>query len=368
MIQLNRQKFMILLLSAGFFFVSLLGASPVRSEENGTTEDTQQAESRKGFLDPEQKKQMALAESLEEHEKVWLDVQYPEMESPRQVLAIARSSLLAETHGAILLLHDKEQHADWPQIIRPVRMGLPKWGWFTLSVNLPDELRMQQPEREFSAKEYDQIRLSDALKKNLESGSRVRNEPVSENASSAEETDSAAEDAQAEKSAADESVDINLAAASQEEKPKIPYTLRAISHIEKAMAYLRNQNYQAVIMFVSRQSSELALEYIKKHQTELVSPGFALVMLEPNLPELYIQDLSKWIGTDFKPPVLDIVDSDDARADSHAELRKLAFERAGTQNYRQIFMPISNSKPFHDSLNKRVRLWLEKVIPGVKSP
>lgn len=367
MIQSNRQQYVKqvlygsrLLLS--LFLLCLLNASPVLSEDTATAADPEQQKAlRKGFLDPEQKKQMALAESLQEHEQVWLDVLYPETESPQKVLAIAKSSLIAETHGAILLLHDKEQHADWPQIIRPVRESLPRWGWFTLSVSLPNELRRQKPKREIAAKEYDQISLNDELKKNLDSGTRVRNEPLTNGSSASAGADLQAEDNQSQKQGADESVDINLAAASQEDKPEIPYQVRAISHIEKAMEYLRNQNYQTIVMLASRQSSELVFEYIKKHQSDITSPGFALIMVEPEIPETYIQDVSKWFGTDFKPPVLDIVDSDDARAEPQVELRKLAFERAGAQGYRQILMPVSNSKPFHDSLAKRIRLWLEKV-------
>ena len=126
---------------------------------------------------------------------------------------------------------------------------------------------------------------------------------------------------------------------------------------------LKNQNYQTIVMLACRQSSELAFDYIKKHQAEITSPGFALIMVEPDIPDSYIQDVSKWLGTGFKPPVLDIVDSDAARADAQIELRRLAFERAGAQSYRQILMPVSNSKPFHDSLNKRIRLWLKNALP-----
>lgn len=363
MIPFKRMTFNLQLLCSCTFLISILWTFDAYSEETGIVQETEEQQNpRTGFLDPELKKQEALAASLEEYEKVWLDVVYPESESPRNVLAIAKESLIAETQGAILLLHDKEQHADWPQIIRPVRMSLPKWGWYTLSVNLPDELRLQQPERELDAKAFDKVDLNESLKKNLDSGVRVRNETAKQETATSD--DQAAEE-QPQDQTADESVDINLAAASREERPKIPYNIRAISHIEKAMAYLRNQNYQNIVMLACRKSSELVLDYIKKHQAELTSPGFALIVIEPEIPDSYLRDLSKWVGTDFKPPILDIVDSDDMRADGKAELRKLAFERAGAQSYRQIFMPISNSKQFHESLSKRIRLWLDKAAPGM---
>jgi len=160
-------------------------------------------------------------------------------------------------------------------------------------------------------------------------------------------------------------VDINLAAASKKERPKIPYNIRALSHIEKAIDYLNNQSYENIVLLAYRHSSELAWQYIKAHQGELTSPGFALVLIEPSLPEDYLLDVTEWFGTGFKPPILDIVNSGEERAEEQAQLRKLAFERAGVQTYRQIFLPVSNSEIFHDTLSRRIRLWLDGAAPGM---
>jgi hypothetical protein len=338
------------------------------------TEAQPEAETvRAAYLDPENKKQMALANTLQEHEKVWLDVQYPESEIPVKVLAIAHSSLIADKQGAILLLHDKEQHADWPQIIGPLRKSLPKYGWFTLAVNLPDELRVQLPQRELAPKTLDQIDLTDALKKNLDSGGRVRIDPEAEAENAAANPEDVPENLQSAEQdqpqdgapEQEEGVDINLAAATKEASPKIPYEERAIRHIEKAMTYLKNQNLQNIVLLAHRHSSELAFQYIKMHQAELTTPGFALILIEPVLPESYLLDVTQWFGTSFKPPILDIVNTSDALAESLAEQRKFAFERASVKAYRQIFLAVSNSEQFHDTLSRRVRHWLENAAPGM---
>ena len=355
-----------LVLCMQLFVCSVFTAS-VLAEENTPASTGLKEQTRAAYLDPEQKKQMALADTLKEHEKVWLDVQYPETEVPVKVLAIAKNALIADKQGAILLLHDKEQHADWPQVIRPLRTTLPKYGWFTLAVNLPDEIRVQLPERDLAPKRQDQINLTAALKKELDSGARSARDSGSkaedQTQLSAANTETGKPAETPETSEAEEGVDINLAAS--DAKPKIPYQVRASSHIEKAMEYLKNQNFQNIVLLAYRHSADLAFQYIKAHQGELTSPGFALILMEPVLPESYLLDITEWFGASFKPPILDIVDSGNLSAEESAELRKLAFGRAGVQVYRQIFLPVSNSQTFHDELSRRIRLWLENAAPGM---
>lgn len=39
--------------------------------------------------------------------------------------------------GAVILLHGRGLHPDWPQVIQPLRTQLPKKGWSTLSLQMP---------------------------------------------------------------------------------------------------------------------------------------------------------------------------------------------------------------------------------------
>ncbi|NOZ54043.1 MAG: DUF3530 family protein [Gammaproteobacteria bacterium] len=41
------------------------------------------------------------------------------------------------SHGGIVLVHNVGGHADWPEAIAPLRIELPKYGWNTLSIQLP---------------------------------------------------------------------------------------------------------------------------------------------------------------------------------------------------------------------------------------
>ncbi len=40
-------------------------------------------------------------------------------------------------HGAVIILHGMAGHPDWPNIIAPLRTGLPEFGWSTLSLQMP---------------------------------------------------------------------------------------------------------------------------------------------------------------------------------------------------------------------------------------
>ena len=42
-----------------------------------------------------------------------------------------------ETKGAAIILHSIGGHADWPEVISPLRNILPEFGWSTLSIQLP---------------------------------------------------------------------------------------------------------------------------------------------------------------------------------------------------------------------------------------
>lgn len=53
-------------------------------------------------------------------------------------LGLYIESYVGETLGAVLLLHDNEQHPDWPGMLRELRISFPKNGWSTMSIALPD--------------------------------------------------------------------------------------------------------------------------------------------------------------------------------------------------------------------------------------
>lgn len=62
---------------------------------------------------------------------LWLEA------GPVRFLAILEASRAPQRHGGVILLHDAGEHADWQQVITPLRHHLAAQGWDTLSVQLP---------------------------------------------------------------------------------------------------------------------------------------------------------------------------------------------------------------------------------------
>ncbi len=51
--------------------------------------------------------------------------------------AVEMASETDSTRGAVILLHGRGFHADWPENIGPLRVGLSEAGWHTLSLQMP---------------------------------------------------------------------------------------------------------------------------------------------------------------------------------------------------------------------------------------
>jgi len=52
-------------------------------------------------------------------------------------LSIYVQARTPQSRGGIVLVHNLGAHADWPEAIAPLRAELPKYGWNTLSIQLP---------------------------------------------------------------------------------------------------------------------------------------------------------------------------------------------------------------------------------------
>lgn len=64
-------------------------------------------------------------------EPVWLG------QGKQQFLGLLAPFRTDESRGAVILLHNLGTHPDWPEVISPLRIGLPEQGWTTLSIQMP---------------------------------------------------------------------------------------------------------------------------------------------------------------------------------------------------------------------------------------
>ena len=64
-------------------------------------------------------------------DKVWLT------SASGTFLALFIDEILTRSNRGVIILHSMGSHADWPEIISPLRTRLPDYGWTTLSIQLP---------------------------------------------------------------------------------------------------------------------------------------------------------------------------------------------------------------------------------------
>lgn len=80
-----------------------------------------------------------IVDALIDGEAVWLEA------GGQRFLAIYTPPA-GEPRGGVVLLHGMGAHPDWPEVVHPLRTGLPERGWATLSIQLPVLASEARPE------------------------------------------------------------------------------------------------------------------------------------------------------------------------------------------------------------------------------
>lgn len=78
-----------------------------------------------------------------------------------KILYLYRPNQAPAERGTVILLHDLRHHADWPQVIGPLREQLPGHGWNTWSLQLPPPAEGAEPDAYLEAVD---TRIAAALK------------------------------------------------------------------------------------------------------------------------------------------------------------------------------------------------------------
>lgn len=338
-----------------------------------------------GYIEPWQHAQQALAEASKESERLWLELTYPQREDSVQVLALQQAPRTAQPHGAVLLLHDIDQHADWPGLVHHLRTQLPDAGWHTLALNLPLHSKTSSAKRTLPPKQFEQILMTPALAQRLNPSSVVGAEGGEDAAASeAEETaqepsapdagDPSADDSNAaESSEPEQGIDINLAKANEAEAalsdepalPPLPYADKALVHIKGGMDALVEQGFRNIAIVAVGHSAHLALAYLKPDAATYEDKGLALVLVAPHFSAPFDEDIAEALGEEFKAPVLDLVDSSVPKQVTEARSRKNMARRAQTENYTQVLFPALFSDTKQKSVLRRIDAWLERYAPGM---
>ncbi len=124
-----------------FLLLLLFCSSAQAGEEKKEAEEVAPEEAVVSEPDREEQMSKLIEKNLRSGESIWLG------NVDDAFLALYKKDSSKKTQGGILILHDLGANANWPQLINPLRLGLAKKGWHTLSVQLP----MVDPEVEKEA-------------------------------------------------------------------------------------------------------------------------------------------------------------------------------------------------------------------------
>lgn len=83
------------------------------------------------YSDYENEISAALAQRVPQHEILWLKA------AGRDFLGLYREPAAGVVQGVAIIVHGMGGHADWPEVIAPLRMRLPEAGWASLSLQMP---------------------------------------------------------------------------------------------------------------------------------------------------------------------------------------------------------------------------------------
>ena len=72
-----------------------------------------------------------LSQRITNGEVVWLEA------GRSRFLAVFQQHTMEQPRGAAIIVHGMGGHPDWPEVVSPLRTGLPVTGWATLSIQMP---------------------------------------------------------------------------------------------------------------------------------------------------------------------------------------------------------------------------------------
>ncbi len=297
-----------------------------------------------------------------------------------------------QPQGGILILHDEQQHGHWPDIIGPLREYLPQFGWSTLTIELPDQLKRQRIPRplannptETNTSESETLTDDNELADSDVQNSDETNE---------EEINKEAKDSAGPESAEPAKIEDELTQTTEDEgEPALPrldklpdlpaietetlnqeeevidliadYQAQNRQRINTAIDYLQQQNQFNLIIIGFGRGASWAVDYIHQQvQQEEEPKGLTLITIDAQ-PNPYDKDLFNQQLVDVSLPYLDLLQSQTYAIDKTAAKRLAIMRRNGNPSYQQILtQEISSYHELENPTNRRIRGWIKNNAGG----
>ncbi|MBV1920185.1 MAG: alpha/beta hydrolase family protein, partial [Pseudomonadales bacterium] len=334
---------------------------------NGFNNDVEKApprELRKPPVRAELTANKALAQELKlfglsDSEILWLG------EGKDQYLGLLTPDFSGSPVGNVLILHDNQQHPDWPGTVHALRTELPKNGWSTLSISVPYfDVKVPIPKREEkpatmrkSAPTLEANDKMDPVDQNEgESGNESTEAPAASPPKNTMESASEAIEARANQPPTEQIKDNELPSV-EYPKEEIPNIVE--QRIRDGISTLQEQNTLPTIVIAVGLSATWAINKISKMQPSDIK---GLVIIDP-VPPPGIDgfDVDKDI-VNLKIPTLDITPI--AAQRSSASQRSRTMKKIGSRLYQQRVIAGSapNFGQQHHQVISSVRGWWKRYF------
>ncbi len=283
--------------------------------------------------------------------------------------------------GGILILHDIEEHAHWPQTVGPLREYLPDYGWNTLSLFFEDYLRppmpgaqkVKEPEPTPQADENLQEEVAEAeaevtgeLENETEGETGEADELVDQNFLD-DPTDSLAEIADSlEELPKLNSEDKNLVAKEPELSREDAFLEGMQLRVEDGLRQLNTLGqFNLVIIAHGLSANWAAATLNERFKNTPGVKGYALVLINAKASQYPLYQLDEELAK-LSIPMLDIVTNLKKGEERMMINRRNAITRKQNRQYIQIKLPEihTNLKGNKNMITRRVRGWLKTHAAG----
>lgn len=286
--------------------------------------------------------------------------------------------------GGVLILHDIEQHAHWPNTIGPIREYLPDYGWNTLSLFFGNYFKKPLPTRP-AAQAEETSDEPEAPAENIEVENALTEEAMAAASDEVEPETSPIEDENTEDFDAPMDELATIANGISEVEDIMPNLDQADSseneeeidisevllqdmqeRVDTGLSQLNNLGQFNIVIIAQGLSANWAVESLVKRfeqNPELV--GYALVLIDAKKSSYPVYSLNSNLAK-LQIPILDIHTNKSPQVLRKVRERRNAITRTQNKNYWQIHLPAIRARlpQKHNMISRRVRGWLNTHAAG----
>jgi len=329
------------------------------------TSDESAIDTQSPYRNTEERDMKLLASRLSPDAAVWLG------QGDEKFLSIFEPDHTGQPYGALLIIHDEGQHANWPHNIEIIRKTMPEYGWATLTISLPKP-------------DYLPIQARDPEKTPEPSAPKENSEATKPDDSPTDETQDLYNSDTGEVSNLNDTP-ANTEVSDEIEKaetPTVSAEIRAQTRITAAIKWLNEKGQFNIALLgdgigAARASQFIAHVNEENAGTDNINIIRGMIMLSPQhtVPPGEVSLLEYFKQAPM--PTLDVYFGRRPYDLEAARLRKHLARRAQFRVYQQVHLPetvafdsinpySNNSQNGANRLTQRIRGFLQSHARGVK--